>query len=450
MTAPTAPSACTVPSTTSACAPGSPPPTATPPTRGTLGARQPLQERADRERERVDEERDEGGVVELGEAEDADLVAEVGRGRVERLDLRPRAASPPRRRRPGRARPRWSRATTPSATQPRRCRGSSSSRSARRGLLRVVEVLGREEQEGEVDRLRGERQAGCDRGLARGGVELRDGREPGRDARHRPHRLRPAIRVTVPGAAPCAAARSGRRQGTKLSRRSRSTHAEHRGATRPARRRNAARADARAPHPAGSPVSARGPGSRRGRGCRAGRSSRATEREKASCACFEAAYGPGRRADHDACDRDDVHDVRRRAALEEREERAEAPDAAQVVHACHLLDPLGRQLEVRAAPDARVVHEEVHRVVPLADPARRSSTARAVADVAARPRRRSPRRPRSAARSPRATTTHRQPSAASRRAIAAPIPLDAARDYRDANRRRVSRLMSTVSAIGSA
>ena len=59
-----------------------------------------------------------------------------------------------------------SRATTPSATQPSTCAGISSSSTRRERLLGAGEVVGREEQEGEVDRRAAERCAGFARSLA--------------------------------------------------------------------------------------------------------------------------------------------------------------------------------------------------------------------------------------------------------------------------------------------
>ena len=83
-------------------------------------------------------------------------------------------------------------------------------------------------------------------------------------------------------------------------------------------------------------------------------------------------------------DRDDVDDVRRGRGLEPRQERAQAPDAAEVVGAHHLLDPVdvGRD-EVAAARDARVVDEQLHaRDGARAPPPATRSTASPVGDVA--------------------------------------------------------------------
>jgi hypothetical protein len=90
---------------------------------------QPGQERPEREREGIDEQRDEPRVVELGEAHRRNpVVRRHGRG-VEALDLssRQRARPDGHRRTLSSSR---TRATTPSATQPSRCPGAGSSRTA--------------------------------------------------------------------------------------------------------------------------------------------------------------------------------------------------------------------------------------------------------------------------------------------------------------------------------
>ena len=68
------------------------------------------------------------------------------------------------------------------------------------------------------------------------------------------------------------------------------------------------------------------------------RSAAASERENASCACFDAAYGPGGREGGGAGDGDEVDDVRAallRGGLQPGHQRARAPDAAEVVDLHH-------------------------------------------------------------------------------------------------------------------
>ena len=96
-----------------------------------------------------------------------------------------------------------------------------------------------------------------------------------------------------------------------------------------------------------------------------GLSSRAIEREKASCACFEAEYGPtatvpATETTFTRCDGS--------RGLERGQERLEAPDRAEVVDPDQLLDSLRRKVEVVAAPGhARVVHEQSDLGMALAD-----------------------------------------------------------------------------------
>ena len=116
----------------SACAPGRRPPTAIPPTSGTRSCASfsPVRNGPSREREGIDEQRDQPRIVELGKARHRyPLLRLHGRG-VEALDLRARQRTRPDGHRRTLARARGHRATTPSATQPSRCRGASSSRTA--------------------------------------------------------------------------------------------------------------------------------------------------------------------------------------------------------------------------------------------------------------------------------------------------------------------------------
>ena len=97
--------------------------------------------------------------------------------------------------------------------------------------------------------------------------------------------------------------------------------------SRTARRKNGLAA----PSAAGSPRSRRSPGSPCGTRIPRVRSAADVARENASCACFDAEYGPAGRERDRPRDRDDVHDVRRARGLEPGQERAQAPDAAEVV-----------------------------------------------------------------------------------------------------------------------
>jgi hypothetical protein len=84
-----------------------------------------------------------------------------------------------------------------------------------------------------------------------------------------------------------------------------------------------------------------------------------------------------------SCDGDDVDDVRRRAGFEEGQEGAEAPHTSEIVDAHHLLDSFRWKLEkVPALSHTRVVHEEVHGGMRLADAARDPFHLVAVGDVA--------------------------------------------------------------------
>ena len=102
----------------------------------------------------------------------------------------------------------------------------------------------------------------------------------------------------------------------------------------------------------------------------------AVARENASCACFDAAYGPDGGDGDGARDRDDVDDVATaRAASRPGQERAQAPDAAEVVRrASPPRSASGRASKKLArAGDAGVVDEQ------LRSAGCRSSTRAAVA-----------------------------------------------------------------------
>jgi hypothetical protein len=90
-----------------------------------------------------------------------------------------------------------------------------------------------------------------------------------------------------------------------------------------------------------------------------------------------------RRERHRTGDRDDVDDVRGRAAPEAGCEGAQAPDAAEVVDRGHPLDPLGVDVEEAAAGgNARVVDEEAERRVTGEDAGGDLVHLRPVGDVA--------------------------------------------------------------------
>ena len=89
-----------------------------------------------------------------------------------------------------------------------------------------------------------------------------------------------------------------------------------------------------------------------------GRSSLATEREKPSCACFEAEYGPIATV---PATETTLTRCAGAAASSAGRKREQAPDRAEVVRPDELLDPLGREVEeVPASRHARVVHEQAH------------------------------------------------------------------------------------------
>ncbi len=107
-----------------------------------------------------------------------------------------------------------------------------------------------------------------------------------------------------------------------------------------------------------------------------------SDRENASCACFDAAYGPaGANATVPATETTvTTCEPACRPCLE----RAGAPDRAEVVRPQHLLDPIGVEVhEVAATRDARVQDEEVDpAAVPLEHRRGHRLDLSAVADVA--------------------------------------------------------------------
>ena len=112
-------------------------------------------------------------------------------------------------------------------------------------------------------------------------------------------------------------------------------------------------------------------------------SSADTFREKASWACFAAVYGPlGPPATAPATETT-LTTLDGTAGLEQGEEGTHTPDAAEEVDAYDLLDPL--RLELEEAPpagNARVVDEQVHLRVALADAFGQVVYRETIADVA--------------------------------------------------------------------
>ena len=102
------------------------------------------------------------------------------------------------------------------------------------------------------------------------------------------------------------------------------------------------------------------------------------EREKASCACFDAEYGPTAimpaiETTFTTCE----------PSPRPRQERERRPDRAEVVDAQDALDRLGCRVEVVAArADAGVVHEQVDARVPREHARRSRVDGLAVGDVA--------------------------------------------------------------------
>ena len=117
-----------------------------------------------------------------------------------------------------------------------------------------------------------------------------------------------------------------------------------------------------------------------------GSSSEESDRENASCACFEAVYGPLEPAATVPATETTFTTSEGAAASSARQEGAQAPDAAEVVRARHLLDPLRREAqEAAAARDAGVVDEQRDAGVALHDRGGRPLDRLAVADVAELP-----------------------------------------------------------------
>ena len=146
---------------------GSPPPAARPPTSGTESSSSFSFERkpAGRVGERVDEQRDEIGVVEIRDAGHRDAFVGVEGDALEGLDH----GVGQRRRPDGRGRAVLELAVARDHAlghAAEHVRGLSSSSTRRERLLGAAEVVGREEQEGEVDRRAAERRAGFARSLA--------------------------------------------------------------------------------------------------------------------------------------------------------------------------------------------------------------------------------------------------------------------------------------------
>ena len=113
------------------------------------------------------------------------------------------------------------------------------------------------------------------------------------------------------------------------------------------------------------------------------RSWAAVARENASCACFDAAYGPDCGNGDRARDRDDVDDVGGRSRFEAGQERPQAPDAAEVVRPHHVLDPLRVAGEEVVAPrEPALFTSRWMRGMTLEDACGTSSTACSIGDVA--------------------------------------------------------------------
>ena len=184
-------------------------------------------------------------------------------------------------------------------------------------------------------------------------------------------------RTTTPGARACPHANGRYQRGTKISRRSCSTASRMRAATSggSATSRPPSRSELRR---CSKPSVSIRPGLTVCTEMPLGASSTASERESASCACFDAEYGPPATVPATDDDRDQV-----RAATERREEREHRPERAEVVDADHLFDPLRIAVEeLRARAEAGVAHEQVDRRVALEDARRDRIDSRAVGDVA--------------------------------------------------------------------
>ena len=152
--------------------------------------------------------------------------------------------------------------------------------------------------------------------------------------------VRPALdalgEATAPGASACTHAAGRYQRGTMISRLVVSTASSSRSTT------SGGSTTSREQQPAEAAALREARRSRRSRGsrcaprCRAARARRASERENASCACFDAEYGPtatvpATETTLTTCE----------PAAEPGQERERRPDRAEVVDADHLLDPLG-------------------------------------------------------------------------------------------------------------
>ena len=97
------------------------------------------------------------------------------------------------------------------------------------------------------------------------------------------------------------------------------------------------------------------------------RSCAAVARENASCACFDAEYGPdGGNATAPATETM-LTTSDGAAGLEPGQERAQAPDAAEVVRPHHVLDRGSPSRKLVRAGNAGVVHEQVNARMALED-----------------------------------------------------------------------------------
>ena len=163
------------------------------------------------------------------------------------------------------------------------------------------------------------------------------------------------------------------------------------------------------------------------RGSRAAVSSTRAARENASCACFEAAYGPAEPTATVPATETTLTTSDGAAASSAGRKARRHQIAAEVVRPRHLLDPLGRRRAgSRPARDPRVVDEQADLRMALADGGREPLDGLAVADVA-----RLPLRAELLGERPQALLASAQPGRAaspSRRARGRsrpPMPLDA-------------------------
>ena len=106
-------------------------------------------------------------------------------------------------------------------------------------------------------------------------------------------------------------------------------------------------------------------------------------RENASCACLAAVYGPEAPCANVPATETTLTTSEGRAASSSGRKARTAPDTAEVDGVDDLLGLLGLELEEAApAGEARVVHEEPDRRMPLCDPGGDFVHLRAVGDVA--------------------------------------------------------------------